>query len=180
MVFGTIFVVVPGCGTTHVVSVDADGTPQYGELTIVYELLEPTVAAVPGSSIDLAYTKAHPLRAALVSHQADGLLCESTAVMRLTVQCPVPSDNHETGLVTLSSPIAPAGEWRTVAERLVSRTEVNLLMSHLACGGICDSETRPTGNARISIEIDGHRIEKPWTREPRLDRLLVDTYDAHR
>jgi hypothetical protein len=177
---GTFFAVVLGCRTTHVISVDRDGAPQIGELTIVYDLIEPTVATVSGTPLDLAYAKAHPLRAALVSHQTAHPEVPIAADMRLTVQCPHPNGSRDEGLITVSAPTATPDEWRTVAERTVSRTEVDLLLAHLACGGVCDSETRPTGNARISVEIDGHRIEKPWTREPRLDRLAVETYDARR
>jgi hypothetical protein len=175
---GTFFAVVLGCRTTHVVSVDPDGAPVFQQLTIVYDLIEPTTEPARDTPVDLAYAKAHPLRAALVSHQSTEPSRAAPAHMRLRMQCPVPNGRADEGLITLCAPARSGEEWVTVAERTISRADVHLLLAHLANGGVCDSETRPTGCARISIEIDGHRVEKPWTREPRLDRLAVETYDA--
>lgn len=169
-----------GCQTTHVVTADAEGAPQYEQLTIVYELRRPRVTTCSAEQIDLATAQARPLRAALATRREASVERVTEPDLRLTLRCPHPEGAPDEALATLEAFATATADWHPVATRSLSRTDVDLLLVHLANGGVCDLESRPHGTTRIGLEIDGHAIEKDWTREPRLDRLAVETYDARR
>ena len=171
----------PGCRTTHVVTADADGRPQFDELTVVYELVEPAVARL-ASATTFAEAKARPLRTAVANFASRTAESEAGSDLRLVIQTPIPNGDRNLALASLQAPAEGKGGngWRTVAHRALPRSEMETLLSHLANGGLFDSQARLHSSARIAVEIDGHRFEKSWTREPRLDRLAVETYDAAR
>ena len=168
-----------GCQSSHVVSADADGRPQFEQLTIVYDLVEPTVTPASGTEpLTLEYAKSHPWKSAVISRASRVSDDHVRSELRLTVQSPHPAGDPETALVTLSAPRHHSGTWQVVGQQAISRTQTDLLFVHLVNGGVCDSETRQESGVRIAVDVDGHRIQKPWTREPRLDRLAVETLDA--
>jgi hypothetical protein len=166
-----------GCRTTHVFSADADGRPQFDELTLVYELVEPSIARLAAAT-SLEEAKAHPLRTVVASRATRSLECVARSELRLVIRAPHPNGDPKLALASLQAPVDGGDDWRTVANRDLLRSDVELLLSHLANGGLFDSQTRPHSTARVAVHIDGHRFEKSWTREPRLDRLAVETYDA--
>lgn len=178
MVTVALLMSLSGCRTTHVVTADADGRPQFAELTVVYEVVEPTVTRCQATTISLAEAKAHPLRTAVASRTSRSLEANARFELRLVIRAPHPEGDPGTALATLEAPVNSEGRWQTLATRTLPRTEVDLLLTHLVNGGLFDDQTRPYSNTRIAVEIDGHCVEKPWTREPRLDRLAVETYDA--
>lgn len=170
-----------GCQTTHVVTADDNGAPQFESLTIVYDVND----AVVGNPeieppVTLDEVKSGPLRAALVSRttHSDEPVVHSN--LRLKVQCPHPDGDVDSALVSVAAPLAGSDLWQAVAEQTIPRKDVELLLVHLVNGGICDTGTPVGCPTRLAMEIDGHRVEKPWARERRLDRLAVDTYDSSR
>jgi len=180
----SIAISLNGCQTAHVVEADASGAPKFDRLRLVYELNEPVVpnrqrASVgdDDSIVALSYAKAHPIQAALASRQAIEPASPAFA-LRLIIEAPHPQGTPDQALVTLVAYQRETGTRQTLAHRTIARSEVDLLFVHLARGGVCDEQTRLQTDARIAIEVDGHRVVKRWTREPRLDRLAAETYDA--
>jgi hypothetical protein len=173
--------VLCGCRTTHVLSADAAGAPQYESLRLVYDLVEPAIRTAGGEApLDLETAKARPVRAWLVSRQSSPEVFQSRPVRRLAIDYPCDEVDGDRALVRIAEPTADEGPWQEIARRTLSREELDLLFVHLVNGGLCDSETHLNGGTRIAVEVDGTAIEKPWNREPRLDRLAAETYDACR
>ena len=170
---------VSACRSTHVVTADATGRPQFDTLTVVYELVDPDVVKLTAAPT-LAEAKARPLRTVVASRASRTIERSARSKLRLVIDTPHPDSSPDLALASLQAPAEEENQWRTVARRDLPRSEVELLLSHLANGGLFDSQTRPNGNRRIAVDIDGHHFAKSWTREPRLDRLAVETYDASR
>lgn len=170
-----------GCRTTHVVTADASGAPQYESLRLVYDLVEPAIRTAGGDApLDLETAKARPVRAWLVSRQLSPEEFQSRPVGRLAIDYPCKEVDGDRALVRIAEPAGGEGQWHEVARTTLGRDELDLLFVHLVNGGLCDSETHLSGGTRVAVQIDGTAIEKPWNREPRLDRLAAETYDACR
>lgn len=177
-----IALLVPGsgCRSAHVITADAHGAPQYESLRLVYDVVEPALRYPAGATpLDLETAKARPLRAALVSRRSSPEIFKQRSVLRLAIDYPHPDGITDAALVTVAEP-SGRSEWQAAAQQTLSRAELDLLFVHLVNGGVCDSERHQNGGTRIAVEVDGTALEKPWNREPRLDRLAVETYDACR
>jgi hypothetical protein len=169
-----------GCRTAQVVTADTHGAPQYQQLRLVYDLVEPALRQSGGTApLDLEYAKSRPVQAYLISRGSSPDTFKERPFLRLSIEYPCERLEGDRALVTLAEP-AGTEQWQAVAETALSRKELDVLFVHLVNGGLCESETHLRGGTRIAIEVDGTAMEKPWNREPRLDRLAVETYDARR
>lgn len=175
-----LLIALCGCQSTHVVQVNDAGQPQFERLSIVYEVVDPILPAGTVTQVTLADAQAKPFRTAWASRSAPFIEQDGEPQLRLTIVSPPPDGMSDNALMTLSAPGSQDGEWQTVATRSLPRRDVDLLLGHLVNGGLFDTEHRPLSSTRLAVEIDGVRTQKRWTREPRLDRLAVETYDAAR
>lgn len=53
------------------------------------------------------------------------------------------------------------------------RCELDLILPDLVCGGFFKKQWRPNGGAHLIVQVNGRRVQKEWTPEPRLDDLLT-------
>lgn len=61
-----------------------------------------------------------------------------------------------------------------------ARSELDLILPDLACGGYFTNQWRPNGGATLIVQVDRKRFQKDWTPEPRLDDLLTRVSDDGR
>jgi hypothetical protein len=170
-----------GCRTSHVITADADGSPQYESLRLVYDLVEPSIRTAGATApLDLQSAKSRPMRAWAVSRQSSPEEFQSRPLRRLAIDYPCDEIDGDRAVVRIAEPTGEQGQWQEIARQTLSRDELDLLLVHLVNGGLCERETHLNGGTRVALEIDGTAIEKPWNREPRLDRLAAETYDACR
>lgn len=169
-----------GCQSTHVVGVREDGAPQYERAKVVYEVSQPQVDLKNESAVELDYVKTHPLKAVVASRQASRARSKlDQEVARLSIAYPHPEGHTDLAHAVVELP-EREGVYRQVAATDFDRHELDLLLISLANGGTFDTEQRPAGNARVTVEIDGHSHSRRWTHEPRLDRLAYETLAVSR
>ena len=178
----TVLVVLAaaGCQSTHVVGLRSDGAPSYEQAKVVYEVSASRVDLEDNSAVELEYVKTHPLKAAVASRQASQARSSlDEQVARMTIEYPHPNGDENLAHAVVELPEGD-GVYRQVAANDIERHELDLLLVSLANGGAFDTEQRPTGNAQVTVEFDGHAHSKRWTSEPRLDRLAYETLSVSR
>jgi hypothetical protein len=193
-----------GCSLPQRVSVSESGTPLYQQVDIVYQLsgshgalehasLERSVEDASGvespvprpstwASAQLRIQCPHPSGMddrALVTLQ----LSETLIVFRETD--PTPAEQLRHGLNRAVSfaaddqPATSAELWGDAAATYtleVPRYQLDLLLVDLADSGFFDDQRRPSAGSRLSVRIEGGKLTKTWSPDPRLDDFVTRTY----